>query len=125
MRILKLTRIVAVVLLLCGGVGVLYYGFLWDHYYDVLPHTPEPEAGRTYVMNLRGRTVYATQKEQRGLHLVNTVSLIFAVFGVIGYILTSEDYRQKMGWHYPEKSQTPSQPGPSPPRSKNERDESE
>ncbi len=95
---LKFLRAGAIAALLCGGVGVGTWSFLWYQYRNSLPRSPQPASARVYPMNLRGVTVYATLRERCSLHIMGDVSLPLIGLGVVGGILTDPEYRRKMGW---------------------------
>lgn len=76
-------------------------------------------------MNMHGVAEYATRNERRRLDLSEDVSLVLISIGIVGGVLTSEDYWQKMGWCYPGKPEAPLQSDPSPPAAASERNESE
>ena len=100
-KVLKLFRLVAFVLALCGGLGILYWTVVWYQYYDRLPRSPQPATGRVYVMNMHGVAVYATYRERHHVHVIEDTSYVLLVAGIVGSVLTDPDYWRKMGWRYP------------------------
>ena len=97
-KILKLSRSVAFVLILCAVAGVLLSSFLWYHYRETLPRSPQPMSGRVYSMDLRGVTVYATRAERNRLHMTVNISFVLMALGIVGAWVTDPGYRRKMGW---------------------------
>ena len=92
--VLKILRRLAFALLFTGFATLLAYVVLWTHYYDILPRSPQSATGRTYVMNMHGIGVYATQKERNRLDLLENVFIILLFAGIVGAVLTDPQYRQ-------------------------------
>lgn len=112
-RFLNLLKVVSYVLGFCGIAGILYWSLIWNHYYDVLPHSPNPAQGRVYALNMHGVVEYATRRERNRLNTSEDASLALIGLAIVGVILTGQDYWRKMGWRYPEEPH--SAPGVDPP----------
>lgn len=63
----RLLRIAAIALGLMAFLSGIWAYQLWDNYYDYLPRSANPGTGNIYSLNIYGRVVYQTLKEQARL----------------------------------------------------------
>jgi hypothetical protein len=74
----------AIVVAVVGLLGLCWGLAIWGRYWDILPRSPDPAAGRIYAFKMRGVTVYESLQERRFLNYVWNLSwtLFYAGFGL-------------------------------------------
>jgi hypothetical protein len=96
--ILRHLRRVVLVLSLASSASFFYYIVLWNQYKSILPHSPQPAIGRTYVLNMHGVAAYASRSERRRIEGAEDLFMFLVLCTILGGALTDPDYRRRMGW---------------------------
>ena len=63
----RLLWLAAAALCLAGLLGWIWTFGIWDHYFQFLPRSPNPAAGRIYPLSIHGIVVYQSLKERSRL----------------------------------------------------------
>jgi|SRR5213083_1812947 len=64
-RVLRLKKVLVRTTAVIGMISWFYTAYLYYNYRARMPTEPQPRAGRTYPVDLKGDTFYTTKTEQR------------------------------------------------------------
>ncbi len=64
-RAVRLKKVLVRTTAVIGMISLFYTAYLYYDYRARMPTEPQPETGRTYPVDLKGDTFYATKTEQR------------------------------------------------------------
>jgi len=81
-RALRITKVLVRTTAVIGMISLLYTAYLYYDYRARMSTTPQPNAGRTYPVHLKGDTFYTTKTEQRRYYA--TQYIFFASVITIG-----------------------------------------
>src|SRR2546426_640405 len=62
-----------------GMISLLYSAYLYYDYRARMPTEPQPNAGRTYPVDLKGDTFYTTKMEQRRFYATEYIFFASAI----------------------------------------------
>lgn len=78
----KTLRIMAIILLLLGGVLFLYSSVVWNRYLHDLPQSAIPQTGHIYPLNIHGIVIYQTQAERNWLWFFDRGGIVVFFMGL-------------------------------------------
>jgi len=81
-RALRLKKVLVRTTAVIGMISLFYTAYLYYDYRARMPTQPQPQAGRTYAVYLKGDTFYTTKTEQRRYYA--TQYIFFASVITIG-----------------------------------------
>jgi hypothetical protein len=93
-KIWKVVGIIAIAATVIAFASTLY---IWNFYYDTLPHNPDKASGRIYVDNFHGFARYETRQEYARLHILNQLSGGLVALVIIGAAV--HDWRRRRTDH--------------------------
>lgn len=77
-----LWKTLAITLIILGFAGQFWSQAIWDRYWNQLPRSPDPVAGRIYPLNMHGVAAYQTLGERSHLERVENCFWAVLLVGV-------------------------------------------